>query len=66
MHSEGHMCIIQIYGFCFSWKKFVTMNFAVQTSLGILCVIILINADVEQSNIKFNQQCQVKKKKGIE
>jgi hypothetical protein len=39
------------------------MNFAVQTSLGILWVIILINADVEQSNIKFNQQCQVKKKK---
>ncbi len=60
MHSEGYMCIIQIYGFGFSWKKFETMNFAVQTSLGILWVIILINADVEQSNIKFNQQCQVK------
>ncbi len=37
------------------------MNFIVKTSLGILLVIILVFADVDQSNDKLKQQCQVKK-----
>lgn len=36
------------------------MNFVVKTSLGILLLIILINADGEKSNNNnFNDQCQV-------
>jgi hypothetical protein len=38
------------------------MNLVVKTSFGILLMIILINADIDQLNIKFNKQCQVKKK----
>jgi len=37
------------------------MNLIVKTSFGIFLIIILVNADIDQLNIKFNKQCQVKK-----
>jgi len=38
----------------------------VKTSLGILFLLALVNADVGTSNINFNDQCQVNKKNDIE
>ena len=42
------------------------MNFAVKTSLGILLIIVLINADIDQSNVKFKKQCQVRKREKVD
>lgn len=37
------------------------MNFSVKTSLGILLLIALIDAQIDQFSAKFNEQCQVNK-----
>lgn len=41
------------------------MNFIVQTSLGILLMIVLIKADVNQGNIQFKKQCEVRRRKKL-
>jgi hypothetical protein len=38
------------------------MNFVVKTSLGILFLLVLVDAAIGKSNINFNGQCQVNRK----